>query len=66
VTPLLKAVVHMLNFGINLCPLTFISIFSITEKKTFLIIYGNFSCITIAEMDITINYMKINHQVTMA
>lgn len=68
VTPLLKTVVHsnMLNIGINLCPLNFMSIFSLTEMRAFLIIYGNFSCITIAKMDIAITYVKINHQVMMA
>lgn len=61
--PLLKTVVHlnMLNIGINLYPLNFMSIFSETEMRAFLIIYGNFGCITKAEMDITIYYVKINH-----
>lgn len=66
--PLLKTVVHlnMLNIGVNLYLLNFTSIFSETEMRAFLIIYGNFSCITKAEMDITIYSVKINHQVTMA
>lgn len=65
---LLKTVVHsnMLNIGINLCPLNFMSIFSISEMRTFLVIYGTCSCITIAEIDIAINGMKIKHQVMMA